>query len=158
MSMYFTSTSSWNPDSWRDEILYPVQETATRRIAYRPLSLSDEAATNIANQLATLMEEQKPFLQVGYSLKAMSRAIGIPYYLLSFYLNRQAGMRFTDYLNQYRVAYFVDLVAKGELNNLTLSGIAAHCGFQNRNSLAMAVKRFTGMTPSDLARGNKMDH
>ena len=109
-------------------------------------------AADIARRLERLIEEEKPYLRTSYSLLDMANDIKAPQYLLSYYLNQHLGIRYNDYINKYRVQHFIEMVKNGALYSFTMSGIAIHCGFNNRNSLGTAFKRVTGITPSDYVR------
>lgn len=98
------------------------------------------------------MHEQKPFLRFGYSIRDLSDDIDVPSYQLSAYLNREVGLNFNDFLNQFRVRYCEELMQGGLVDQLNLKGLALKCGFSNRNTLTTAFKKFTGFTPSVYTR------
>jgi AraC-like DNA-binding protein len=110
--------------------------------------LSAEKASDISDRLNQLMYSEKPYLQYRYSLKRLADDIHVQAYLLSAYLNHEKHVRFTDYLNQLRIEYCENLIQKGLANDLNMKGLALICGFQNRNTLTTAFKKFTGLTPS----------
>jgi AraC-like DNA-binding protein len=114
--------------------------------------LSTERIANIAARLHRFMHEQMPFLRNGYSIRDLADDIEIPSYQLSAYLNREIGVNFNDYLNQFRVRYCEDLLQQGIVEQLNLKGLALKCGFSNRNTLTTAFKKFTGYTPSVYTR------
>lgn len=135
-----------------DGLLYPVISQPVRKLPHRPLTLSADLSETISKRLDQLMLEIRPFLRPQCSIKDLAGDIDVPSYILSFYLNQHKGMRFTDYINKYRVDHFACIVKQGALTQFTMSAIAAVCGFNNRNSLCTAIKRFTGMTPSEYVK------
>jgi len=108
--------------------------------------------SQVIEQMNELMEQKQPFLQTGYNIKSLADELSIPSYQLSALLNRQMGMNFNEYLNQYRVQHCKKLMQAGEADNLNLKGLSVMCGFNNRNTFTMAFKKFTGRTPSDYAK------
>lgn len=114
--------------------------------------LTAERSEYISGRLTEHMVEQRPFLKVGYSIKDLSEEINVPGYQLSAFLNRQKGLNFNDYLNQFRVRYCEEVIRNGDAEMLNLKGIAYNCGFNNRNTFTKAFKKFTGYTPSDYKR------
>lgn len=114
--------------------------------------LSSARIENIEGRLHRFMREQKPFLRFGYSIRDLADDIDIPSYQLSAYLNREIGLNFNDYLNQFRVRYCEELMQGGLVGQLNLKGLALKCGFSNRNTLTTAFKKFTGFTPSVYTR------
>lgn len=114
--------------------------------------LSTTRAELIARLLEQHMDEHKPFLKAGYSIRDLSDDLEVPAYQISAYLNRLRGMNFNDYLNQFRVKYCEELIRQGLVGQLNLRGLAMTCGFNNRNTLTTAFKKFTGYTPSHYSR------
>lgn len=105
-------------------------------------------------QLEKFMREEKPFLDPDYTLRQLADAIGVPLYKLSAYLNQSTGTNFSDFLNQWRIRYCLDLMQEKKLHNLNLNGIAGKCGFNNRNTFSSAFKKVTGQPPSVYLHSN----
>lgn len=116
-------------------------------------TLTRERAMQIAHLLDRYMYEQKPFLQMRYSLGKCAVDLNIPTYQLSAFLNREIGMNYRSFLNHYRVWYCEELFQQGFVLGSDLSGIAQQCGFGNRNSFAASFKKYTGFTPARYQRG-----
>lgn len=116
-------------------------------------ALSSERIHFISDQLNQFMEEARPFLRFGYGIRDLADDVKIPAYQLSAYLNREIGLNFNDFLNQHRVRYCEELIQKGLVTQLNLKGLALQCGFNNRNTLTTAFKKFTGFTPSRYQKG-----
>lgn len=57
---------------------------------------------------------------------------------------------FMNLINQYRVAYFVELAKNPEYKNYTLETLALASGFNSRTHLYKPFRKFHGGTPSDL--------
>lgn len=138
------------------DIRYPVYIQPKFRNAHKPLLLTDESARLIGCRIDTLMITRQPYLQPSYSLAQLGKDIDIPYYQVSHYLNQRLGLRFTDFINRFRIDHFKQLVADGQLLNTTLDGIAAQCGFNSRNALGMSFKKFTHMTPSEFMKRHRL--
>jgi len=111
-------------------------------------TLTPELTCRISNRLQQIMQEARPFLKLRYTIRSLAADIQVESYQLSAYLNREKQIRYNDYLNQFRVHYCEDLIQKGMVNDLNMKGLALTCGFQNRNTLTTAFKKFTGQTPS----------
>ncbi len=117
-----------------------------------PYFLTSEKIKNISLLLETFMEEKKPFLRTSYSIRLLGDEIGIPSYQLSAFMNQWLGMNFNEYFNWFRVRYCQDLMDGGDIEQLNLRGLAYRCGFNNRNTLTAAFKKFTGRTPSSYCK------
>jgi YesN/AraC family two-component response regulator len=114
--------------------------------------LSHEKALDISQRLQQFMQTAKPFLKYRYSIRSLAQDIDVQAYQLSAYLNKEVNLRFTDYVNQFRIQYCENLIKKGMVKDLNLKGLALICGFQNRNTLTSAFKKFMGLTPSGYFR------
>jgi YesN/AraC family two-component response regulator len=106
---------------------------------------------SIRTKLNTHMQQEKPFLIPHYKIKDLANDLHIPLHHLSAFLNKQLGMHFTDYLNQFRIRYCEELI-KNEPGRINLKELVSKCGFHNRNTFTTAFKKFTGKTPSDYMR------
>jgi AraC-like DNA-binding protein len=111
--------------------------------------LSQDRIEYIDSKLQTFMDEHKPYLKFRYAIRNLAEDIGVHAYQLSAYLNREVGLNFNDYLNQFRVRHCEELMRTGLVDKLNLKGLAFRCGFNNRNTLTTAFKKFTGLTPSE---------
>jgi transcriptional regulator GlxA family with amidase domain len=119
---------------------------------YHPYSLSRERVLDISQRLHHFMQTSKPFLKYRYSIRSLAEDIDVQAYQLSAYLNKEINLRFNDYLNQFRIQHCENLIRRGMVKDLNLKGLALICGFQNRNTLTSAFKKFTGLTPSGYFR------
>jgi hypothetical protein len=63
----------------------------------------------ILSQIDQFMNEKKPFLRQNLSIHELSVEIAIPVYTLSRVINLVKGINYNKWLNQYRIAYFIDL-------------------------------------------------
>jgi AraC-like DNA-binding protein len=102
------------------------------------------------------LEEKKPFLQLGYSLRGFSDEIHVPLHVLSAFINTYYKMNFNDFINEYRVLYSIDKLLKKEWKYKKLETIAEESGFNNRNTFTSAFKKVTGVNPSEFLRDIKL--
>ena len=98
------------------------------------------------------MQEYKPFLKPRYRLRDLSDEMHMPLHQLSAYLNKELGMHFSEYLNQFRIRYCEELIKNGSPGRIYLKELVSKCGFHNRNTFTTAFKKFTGKTPSEYVR------
>ncbi|MCU7552314.1 helix-turn-helix domain-containing protein [Chitinophagaceae bacterium LB-8] len=122
------------------------------------IHLSHETVSLVIARMNSIMELEQPYLHVGYSIKNLADELKIPSYQLSAILNRELSKNFNNYINQFRVTYFKELVKNGMANNLNLKGLSEQCGFNNRNSFTAAFKKFTGEKPSEYLRRYLCNH
>jgi AraC-like DNA-binding protein len=96
--------------------------------------------------------EYLPFLKQRYSIRDLSKEVGIPSYLLSAFINQQYGKNFNEFINDNRVNYLIAFARQNPENLLqyTLEVLGQMGGFNSRASFIAAVKRKTGKTPSEI--------
>ena len=104
--------------------------------------------------LESYFSEKKAFLQPNLTISEVAVATGIPMRELSYLINSYYKKRFSDYLNEMRIAHFLTQVDASSLDNFTIESIAFSAGFSSRSSFYRAFNRFYGCTPSEYLRGN----
>jgi AraC-like DNA-binding protein len=100
--------------------------------------------------LEAYMKSEKPFLKQGYSINELSRDTGIPQHHLSALINRVYEMRFNEFLNRLRINYISENFTNPAWENLTIEGIAKQAGFTSRTTFFNAIKKATGLSPSEF--------
>jgi two-component system response regulator YesN len=68
---------------------------------------------------------------------------------LSSYFRDKTGIRFTDYLNEYRLNKAKTLLQE---TNFKIHEVSEKVGYQNVNSFIRIFKKMNGSTPSDFRR------
>lgn len=119
--------------------------------------LNADKICSISARLQQFMQEAKPYLKNRYSIRCLAQDINVHAYQLSAYFSQEKHVRFTDYLNRFRIQYCEDLIQKGMVNELNMKGLALVCGFHSRNTLTSAFKKFTGITPSVYTKRIKIE-
>ncbi len=110
--------------------------------------LTPEELQLYREQLVTLFEKEKPWLDPELTLSQLAVQINLNTTQLSYLINAGLGKNFNDFVNAYRVE-----AVKSKLNNpafqhLSLLGIAFECGFNSKATFNRAFKKATGESPS----------
>ena len=114
---------------------------------------TNEYKQKIENELENI-KDQKLYLAIDYKLIQVSNSSGIPKHHLSYYFNELNKISFSDWRNNLRIEYTLELIQKGEMNNLTLEAISEKCGFTSQSTFIRAFKNVTGTTPSNYLKSN----
>jgi AraC-like DNA-binding protein len=139
----------WLPPDAKTESQGPDSEDESQ--AGRRQSISLDQAGFYKHTIEEHFKKNTPFLKPRYTIRDLSGEIDIPSYLLSAFINQAYGKNFSEFINDYRVAYLEDLVyQQPELRQYTLEGLGQKGGFRSRSAFIAAVKRKTGKTPSDV--------
>jgi AraC-like DNA-binding protein len=103
-----------------------------------------------ANNLITLIEKEKLYLNSDLKYSEVASRLGISARYLTEVLNREIGKGFKDFINEYRVKEVQQRIRNNEMENLTLYGIALGSGFNSKSSFNRVFKKHTGYTPTEF--------
>lgn len=98
-------------------------------------------------QLEQLMQESKPYLDAGLTLRQLAEQMELPANHLSQLLNEGFGQNFSEFVNRYRVQAFKEKAANPDLQHLNLLGLAYESGFNSKTVFNTFFKKMTGKTP-----------
>ncbi len=120
-----------------------LESGATRERAPNP---------EVAQQLATIMEQHKPFLNPKISVKELAKTLGISARLLSEVINEHYHCNFSEYINKARIAESQAMMAADDSQTQSLLEIGLAAGFNSKTSFNVMFKRYTGKTPSSYRK------
>lgn len=86
------------------------------------------------------------------SLKAIAQRLGYDYHYMSRYFHRVFGMRFTDFVNIYRLETALQML---EESNSKITQIALDSGFQTTRNFNSYFLQQMGITPSQYRKNLK---
>lgn len=115
-------------------------------------SLTDSTVAEIIARLTKSMEEEKLYLDPALNLQIVSKHTGLQQKLISAVLNQHIHKSFNAFINEYRIEAFKQKIRLADMDNLTMAGIAAECGFNSQATFQRAFKEFTGMSPSEFRK------
>jgi AraC-like DNA-binding protein len=96
------------------------------------------------------------YLQADCSLSTFSTTVDVPAHHLTYYFNDIVKIKFTDWKNDLRIAYAMNLMNSASMDTLTLEAIAEQSGFTSRSTFIRAFKNKTKLTPSDYIKHIKL--
>jgi AraC-like DNA-binding protein len=117
--------------------------------------LKDTQIRDYLQQLHTVMETEKPYLDHHCSQEMIVERTGIPKHHLSQVVNKILKKNFTDFINEYRCKYACILLGSEESRQLTIEAIGALSGFSTRVNFNYAFKKIYGVAPSDYQPNQK---
>ena len=107
--------------------------------------LSAELAILLAH-----MTQNKPYKKQGFTIQELSNQTGIPVYQLSPLINGYIKMNFANWINRYRIEYFVELARENQ--QITLEALSHLAGFTSRSNFITAFKKKKGVTPKQYLK------
>ena len=127
---------------------------------YEGSGLNHAQQHDLAIRLATMMAEEKPFLESKLTLSSLAERLGVPSKDLSRVINESYGKNFFDYVNAYRIDEFKRLASSSKLVNETILSVALDAGFNSKSTFNHSFKKLTGKTPAQFLKTNssRSDH
>ena len=108
----------------------------------------DAEAGRYWQQLKTLMEDEKIYLDPALKLETLAVRLKLPEKVVSSLLNQYIHKNFNDFVNEYRVEEAKIKLADPDLNRFTIASVAFDCGFNSLATFQRCFKQFTNITPS----------
>ncbi|GIJ93295.1 transcriptional regulator [Capnocytophaga stomatis] len=121
---------------------------------YRKSGLKSDEVTQLHQEMLSLMEEKKPYLEPKLTLNQLAEQLAISSNNLSQVINQCEGKNFYDFVNSYRVDEFIKRATNDKNKGLNLLGIALDSGFNSKSSFNQVFKKHTGDTPSNYLKNN----
>lgn len=143
--------------STNKEMVYPEQEevpvedqqTQIARITRKQgPAIREEEVGRRKEQMISLIETTQPFLNPDFSLGDLANTLGLPQHHCSYILNEYFGKNFREWVNGYRVNFFIEHYPSF-IKSQTIVSIALKSGFKNKNTFYSAFEKETGQTPSE---------
>lgn len=110
--------------------------------------ISEKEHNSTLLTLKQYMTEEMPFLNPSLTIQEVSKDIKIPVRELSVLINHNLEQHFYDFVNNYRIAYAMDLLKDASQNKVTVLEILYAAGFNSKSSFNTAFKKHTGQTPT----------
>jgi AraC-like DNA-binding protein len=129
-----------SPENAAEKSNYPPAQIVQTNVEYE----------SMLDQLLLYFEEKQPFLQKKISISEVSVVLKISPRNVSFILNTYKGLRFNDFVNNYRIDFIISNISEGYLKNYTLESLAKRAGFSNYSTFYRAFLRFKGVTPTEF--------
>jgi len=104
-----------------------------------------------AEEVNTWFEREKPYLNDDLRLTDLQRVFPISRSYLSQLFNKELGMSFSDYVNQFRIEESKRLMDAEPL--ASIQEIAERSGFHSISTFRRAFTKYTGIIPSEYKRG-----
>lgn len=119
---------------------------------YQSSSLNVNKAKEYEERLQNFMIAEKPYLESKITISELAQRMNIPVNHLSQVVNEQFNQNFFDFINNYRVKAFQQLVQERDVQQYTLLALAYEAGFNSKSSFNAIFKKTAGMTPSEYVK------
>ncbi len=103
-------------------------------------------------ELKQLMDKEKPYLDPELNLADLAQIANMNRAQLSETINTGFGKNFNDFINQYRVNAFKNMLKANKQDKLSLLGIAFECGFNSKATFNRVFRKLTDQSPSEYLK------
>ena len=117
------------------------------KIASAKSKLAPQQQLQYAEAINSLMDTEQPFLSPGFQIIHLAQHLQIPVHHCSATINTVMGKNFRDWLNSYRVQYFIKQYPALS-GQMTVETVAYQSGFKNITTFYNAFKKETGQMPT----------
>jgi AraC-like DNA-binding protein len=128
------------------------REYINEKTEVKPVVIPPEKKQQYLQTIELKMNELKPFLQPGFSLKDLNDITNIPYTYLSIIINQEYNLNFNEFVNKYRINYVKAILDSPESNVFTLEAISKKAGFSSRATFSRAFLKFECCSPKDYLK------
>jgi AraC-like DNA-binding protein len=133
--------------SSKEEFVEVVLKEDTENEPENKELIPQSLAMEYAQLMLTKLKEDKGYLKLDYQISDLSTETNFPVYLCSFVLNNVIKKNFRDWINEFRINYFIELYIINK-NKKTIEALAQESGFKNPATFYNAFKKLTGLSPS----------
>jgi AraC-like DNA-binding protein len=119
---------------------------------YASSGLSSEKEKILLAQIRGLFVEKKSYTDQSLTLSKLADQLNVPSTYISQVVNKQLGINFNDFVNEWRVKEAQSLLKNSDNHNLTLLFIAQSSGFKSSSAFNAAFKKITDTTPSQFRK------
>jgi AraC-like DNA-binding protein len=137
-------------------VKYDIHESVlSKEIESRPFIVEDYEAEII--KIEEYIKSTEAFLNHKITLAQVSVAVNISTKELSYIINSHYNMRFTDFINRYRIEYFTQMLIDGKLGIYTIEALIKNSGFSSKSSFHSAFNKKYNCTPRQFIAAQKSD-
>lgn len=136
--------------SWRQpEIASGIYQEETK---YKTSPLSESESSLLKEKLNRLVKEEQIFRTPELNLNQLAVKLEVQPYILSQLINQEYKQNFFNFINDFRIEFASQKIINGELNSITLVGVAYESGFNSKSTFNRAFKRKMGCTPKEYSK------
>ena len=116
------------------------------------LNIEDNQEQKLLSKIINAFEKDNVYLDKNLSINELANKLDSNKTYISYIVNNNFEMNFSNFVNQYRVKKARILLSSQKLKNYTIEAIAQKSGFKSVTVFNKAFKKFTGLTPSKFIK------
>ncbi|SMC57673.1 helix-turn-helix domain-containing protein [Pedobacter nyackensis] len=129
---------------------------ATEKIKYQKSPADETLLLKIHHDLEVLMQGEKLYKDPDLNLDELAQRLNVNANILSQVINAIENKNFFDYINEQRIAEFIEISVLPENRKFTFLALAYEVGFNSKTSFNRNFKSITGQTPTMYLKEQKI--
>ncbi|GBF37738.1 helix-turn-helix domain-containing protein [Leptospira johnsonii] len=121
-----------------------------REVRYKKSRLKGMDESKIKDRLEALMRREKVYADEDLTLSQLAEELDLTNHQLSEFLNQRLSMKFSDYINSWRVEEAKVLLLEDP--DRSILAISESVGFNSKSAFNEAFKKFADSTPSEFRK------
>lgn len=130
----------------------PVQDPTPK---YDRVHLNRDECEQIVRRMKLYIEETKIYKNPDLKMSDVAEHLHLSSSKLSQVFSLYLKENYYEFINQYRLAEFKQLVDDGECSKYTLTALSAKCGFK-KSSFFSTFRKVEGMTPTEYLKSHNV--
>jgi ligand-binding sensor domain-containing protein/AraC-like DNA-binding protein len=118
------------------------------KVKYSRVKMDNDEYVAIVSSLEAYLKEKKPYLDSNLKMSEIAAAIGCSANKLSQVFSLYLNQNYYDYINNYRLEEFKQMVKNPEYSKYTIAALSEQCGFR-KTAFFNTFKRVMGITPTE---------
>lgn len=119
---------------------------------YGSSSLSEAEMELIFQKVQELFKEQYIYLNPELKIQDLAEQIDVTKHKISQTINTKAKKSFFDYVNEFRVLHFKDLLLEPKNRKYTILALGIESGFNSKATLNRIFRQYTGSSPKQFQK------
>lgn len=136
----------------QDQPILAEKEEFLAARKYEKSGMTDIESRTLYSELNEHITEKKVYLEPELTLEMLAQQMGETRHRLSEVINREAGKKFYNFINDFRLNEFRDAVKEDRYPDYTIIAIAFECGFRSSSAFYSLIKKELGTTPKALVQ------
>lgn len=129
-----------------------AKEQEQRTTKYKTSSLSEKDMEAIFQQINSLFEEEKLYLEPQLKIHQLAERLQVTTHKISQTINTKAQKSFFDYVNAYRVRHLSTLLKQPENQKYTILALGLESGFNSKATMNRIFRQHLGSSPKEFQK------
>ena len=143
------------PEIFKKRLFLGTDNNTDLSISKESKEASLETDIQKFNEIKNKIEKRELYINPKLNLRSLSSELNIKERELSRLINEYGKVNFYQFVNEYRIEKFKQLVQSSKFHQFTLLGLANEAGFSSKSTFYATFNKFEGMSPNQYVTSIK---